>query len=181
MFTKERFSISDSVFGLIKCSNYNFAPTRTEIRHGRSLFLFDDSLRLFAVPAKPIRTFDKLLSELINMSRTIPILELFHAVPTRILLAKEWSVKLEWRLNAKVIWGWPCWGLIDLVFLILMNYMLQVICDDCSVEIKSLKSFATIYTLYWALKYFFWSFSWSERRDWFIEDWYLLRYFLILF
>lgn len=148
MFTKERFSISDSVFGLIKCSNYNFAPTRTEIRHGRSLFLFDDSLRLFAAPAKPIRTFDKLLSELINMSRTIPILELFHAVPTRILLAKEWSVKLEWRLNAKVIWGWPCWGLIDLVFLILMNYMLQVICDDCSVEVKSLKSFATIYTLY---------------------------------
>lgn len=181
MFTKERFSISDSVFGLIKCSNYNFAPTRTEIRHGRSLFLFDDSLRLFAAPAKPIRTFDKLLSELINMSRTIPILELFHAVPTRILLAKEWSVKLEWRLNAKVIWEWPCWGLIDLVFLILMNYMLQVICDDCSVEIKSLKSFATIYTLYWALKYFFWSFSWNERRDWFIEDWYLVRYFLILF
>lgn len=61
------------------------------------LSLLDDSpLRLFAIPAKLIRiTSISELSELINMSRTIPILELFHAVRPRILLAKEWPVKLD--------------------------------------------------------------------------------------
>lgn len=54
--------------------------------------LFDDSLRFSRSQRNRL---DPSINELINMSRTIPILELFHAVHPRILLVKEWSVKLE--------------------------------------------------------------------------------------